>query len=221
MKKLIIGIMCTAMAAAILSGCGDSSSANGGGDILTPPTTSAAQDESSKAGATEETDFMSAFFKSGGVQYMGMTPEEISDKTGGAFDKKNAIDSYGDYDTYSLGKKSELFGGKLKLGGEYPVKCSLIYKDGKLAFISYVIGDDDSSGDAKDVAKTISDFFKENLPEDNKYEADVPVMGKGSSRFFNGKEDGYIFTVQVSTIGSTAYPVTVKVGDYKHTYGIK
>lgn len=219
MKKTIAAVLAAALVFS-LAACGDSSAADKGGDASV--SSSAVDPSQLKSAEVKETDMLGVFLKSGGEQFMGLTRDQVSEKTGGAFDKKNAAETSNDFDTFSFGKVSSLFGGKFDMGSPLDVKCTLTYKNEKLTFIQYSIGDDeDKSVKTNDIAEKLIEFLRNSLPEDVKEQKAQTNTPKGTARFFNGKEDGYIFTVNKSNIGSTNFPITLKIGDYKSTYGIK
>ncbi len=218
MKKLVIAVLSAVIAVSTLVSCGDSSSK---AEVKTP-SSSSSSDSSQKSSVIEEADFLGAFMGEGSTQFIGLTADEVSAKTNGAFDNKNAVEEYGRQFTFDLGKRSEVFSGRVKFGGEVSVKIILSYKeDGKLGGIYYNIGDDDDKVEPTAVSQALIKCLKEKLPPENKMEENVPAFGKGSARFFNGKKDGFIFTVKLSDVGSTQFPVSFRVSDYKTTYGIK
>ncbi len=218
MKKLVIAVLSAVIAVSTLVSCGDSSSK---AEVKTP-SSSSSSDSSQKSSVIEEADFLGAFMGEGSTQFLGLTAQEVSAKTNGAFDNKNAVEEYGRQFTFDLGKRSEVFSGRVKFDSQVSVKIILSYKeDGKLGGIYYNIGDDDDKVEPTAVSQAIIKCLKEKLPPENKMEENVPALGKGSARFFNGKKDGFIFTVKLSDVGSTQFPVSFRVSDYKTTYGIK
>ena len=218
MKKIVIAVLSAVVALSAFASCGDSSSRTDGEKV----TLSSSSSNAEKGKVVEEADFLGAFMGEGSTQFIGLTADEVSAKTNGAFDNKNAVEDYSGQFTFDLGKRSEVFAGRVKLGGEASVKVILSYKeDGKLGGIYYSIGDDDDKVEPTAVSQALIKCLKEKLPAENKLEENVPAFGKGSARFFNGKKDGFIFTVKLSTVGSTQFPVTFRVADYNTTYGIK
>ena len=218
MKKLVIAVLSAVIAVSTLVSCGDSSSK---AEVKTP-SSSSSSDSSQKSSVIEEADFLGAFMGEGSTQFIGLTADEVSAKTNGAFDNKNAVEDYSGQFTFDLGKRSEVFSGRVKFDSQVSVKIILSYKeDGKLGGIYYKIGDDDDKVEPTAVSQALIKCLKEKLPPENKMEENVPAFGKGSARFFNGKKDGFIFTVKLSDVGSTQFPVSFRVSDYKTTYGIK
>ena len=218
MKKLVIAVLSAVIAVSTLVSCGDSSSK---AEVKTPSSSSSSE-SSQKSSVIEEADFLGAFMGEGSTQFLGLTAQEVSAKTNGAFDNKNAVEEYNGSYTFDLGKKTEVFSGRVKFDSQVSVKIILSYKeDGKLGGIYYKIGDDDDKVEPTAVSQALIKCLKEKLPPENKMEENVPAFGKGSARFFNGKKDGFIFTVKLSDVGSTQFPVSFRVSDYKTTYGIK
>lgn len=219
MKRILAIIICTVLAAATVSGCSDSSSSKVTNSQL--PTADSASSVNDEATVTDN-DFLQGLSPSSGPELFGLTREEVSQKTGGAFDKKNAVESENSYDYYSLGVRSDLLGGKVQLGAELPVYVKLAYKKDKLYYVNYILDPDETTTgiDEVAVADAISAYLAANVPEGYTSQELNPTKPKGAAMYFNNKTDGYIIEISLSKIGRTQFPIQVSIESYVDTYGL-
>ncbi len=219
MKKPITLMLCAALAAMALASCSDGSSATTTeSQIQTSSSSSAAETKK----VAKDADIFEGLWKSGGEKWFGLTREEISKKSGGAFDKANAVESTDDYDHFYLGEQSAILGGKADIGVKMPVYLWIYYKGGKATKLVYSIDPEEtvSGADEKPMLTKLEKFLADNVPEGYYKKDGTPASGKGSFYFFNGDRDSYIFEVSVSSgVGSTNFPVRLSAQTYRDKYG--
>lgn len=212
-------IICAAvLGIGMLTGCGGSSSTVTESKKPTQTTSSAAE----TAKTVKDTDVFEGLLKNGGEKWLGLTREQISQRSGGAFDKANAKESTEDYDVFDLGEQTAILGGKADIGVKMPVSLWISYKDGKATKLMYDINHDETVYDAdeKPVLAALEKFLAENVAQGYTKKEGNKAMGKGSFYFFNGDKQGYVFEVHVSSgVGSTNFPVKLSVQTYADKYG--
>ena len=212
-------IICAAvLGMGMLTGCGDSSSMVT--ESKKPQQTASSAAETAKT--VKDTDVFEGLLKNGGEKWLGLTREQISQRSGGAFDKANAKESTEDYDVFDLGEQTAILGGKADIGVKMPVSLWISYKDGKATKLMYDINHDETVYDAdeKPVLAALEKFLTENVAQGYTKKEGNKAMGKGSFYFFNGDKQGYVFEVHVSSgVGSTNFPVKLSVQTYADKYG--
>ncbi|MBQ2581046.1 MAG: hypothetical protein II574_05395, partial [Ruminococcus sp.] len=170
----------------------------------------------------KDIDVFEGLWKSGGEKWLGLTREQISQRSGGAYDKANAKESTEDYDIFDLGEQTAIVGGKADIGAKMPVYLWIYYKDGKSSKLVYSIDPEEKveNADEKPVLEKLEKFLAENTPDGYSKKDGTPATGKGSFSFFNGDRESYIFGVSVSSgVGSTNFPVRLTAQTYKDRYG--
>ncbi len=222
MKRIAIIALSALSAAAMLSGCGgnDSSIADDTAVSQAAQEQSAADSPVLTAAIVNDVDFMAYYTGGEGVNYIGMTLDELNQNTSSNFDTAKAaeVDDFSQKNTYHLGEIDSLFGGKAKLPSKLPVDLMISFSDeGKINKITYSI--EQGSADAKAVSDAVAAYFKDNLPKEYKAEYDRKNLGKDSACFFNSADD-YVFTVNHMDIDDSGYPVRVIIESYKDKYGM-
>ena len=215
MKKALI--ILTIAAAAAFAGCGDSSSQ--ADKVTESQVISSSEAKGEKT--VKDIDVFEGLWKSGGEKWLGLTREQISQRSGGAYDKANAKESTEDYDIFDLGEQTAILGGKADIGIKMPITLWIYYKDGKASKLIYDIDQEEKVYDAdeKPVLEKLEKYLAANVPDGYTKKEGNKAMGKGAFYFFNGQKDGYVFTVHVSSgVGSTNFPVKLSVETYTDKY---
>lgn len=216
MKKAIL-VMIIAAAAAF-AGCGDSSSQ--ADKVTESQVISSSEAKGEKT--VKDIDVFEGLWKSGGEKWLGLTREQISQRSGGAYDKANAKESTEDYDIFELGEQTAILGGKADIGIKMPITLWIYYKDGKASKLVYSIDPEGKveNADEKPVLEKLDKFLADNVPDGYSKKAGSGAKGKGSFYYFNGDRESYIFEVSVSSgVGSTNFPVRLTVETYRDKYG--
>ena len=213
-KALILAVI----AAAVFAGCGDSSSQ---ADKVTESQV-VSSDKQAEKKVVKDIDVFEGSFKNGGEKWLGLTREQVSQRSGGIYDKANAKESTDDRDGFDLGETTAILGGKADIGVKMPVMLWIYYKDGKASKLVYSIDPEGKveNADEKPVLDKLEKFLADNAPDGYSRKDGTPASGKGSFYFFNGDRESCIFEVSVSSgVGSTNFPVRLSVQTYRDKYG--
>lgn len=216
MKKALI--LAVIAAAAVFAGCGDNSSQ--ADKVTESQVLSSSEAKGEKT--VKDIDVFEGLWKSGGEKWLGLTREQVSQRSGGIYDKANAKESTDDCDGFDLGEQTAILGGKADIGVKMPVMLWIYYKDGKASKLVYSIDPEGKveNADEKPVLDKLEKFLADNAPDGYSRKDGTPASGKGSFYFFNGDRESCIFEVSVSSgVGSTNFPVRLSVQTYRDKYG--
>ena len=225
MKKIML--LAFTLAAVSLTACGGNKTVDVPNDssvVEENTTNDDASAEDTAVKTAEEPDFMGFLVGDGDTEYINMSFDEFVAAAGSSFAKENgtsgdSIDDGVSYMQYSLGRMDSLLAGRVDLGKEYDVTCTLKIEDDKVKCVKETI-----EGITKDEAEAIANAFIEAF--DGKL-ADGYVQfkpwehGRKHELGFSKGVDDYVFSMTYDEDLDGEYFIYFSIQIYSERYGMK
>lgn len=217
-KRIAAAFLLLALALTAFTGCGKEAIK---GTEKNADSSSAVQDEDSGPVIVDEPDFMGFLTGTSSTDFYNMSVEEFEQATGGQFNEENAVE-YHDWDgiraDYYLGKTDTILCGRVNIGKECDVYCTVSFKKNKLKTMSI-----EAEGFTKEETdKICEDFlkaFEGKLPE--QYEAYPPLEhGDIYEVGYNHGYDDFIISLRRDRNMADVYRILFTLENYSERYGM-